>query len=359
MKKVIIFLIIAAAVIVAGYYIMKSSVEPEAPKVTDKVRVGMVFDAGGKNDRSFNQSAWEGASKAKNELGIALKDVEPGDSSAVEEAMRAFAAEGYDIIFGIGFANATAVENVAKEYPKVKFAIVDAVVDLPNVSSLLFKEHEGSYLVGMIAGMRSRVVNGKRVVGFIGGMEIPLIHKFEVGFREGAKKIHPDIEVVINYVGNTPTAWNDPAKAKEIAKAQIGKGASVIYAAAGGSGNGLFDALKEVNGKGPCLPKLDGDKRTDKCIYGIGVDSNQNYIIPGQIVTSMLKRVDVSVFDTIKKVKEGSLSGGFSIYGLENNGVGYAVDQYNEQLISKKMKSVVDNYRQKIIDGEITVPDKR
>ncbi|MBT7889045.1 MAG: BMP family ABC transporter substrate-binding protein, partial [Deltaproteobacteria bacterium] len=214
-----------------------------------EVRVGMVFDAGGKNDRSFNQSAFEGAIKARDELGIYLKDVEPGDSSAVEEAMRAFASEGYDLIFGIGFANATAVKNVATEYPKVKFAIVDAVVDLPNASSLLFKEHEASYLVGMIAGMRSRVVNGKRVVGFIGGMEIPLIHKFEVGYREGAKRIYPAIEVVVNYVGNTPTAWNDPAKAKEIAKAQIGKGSSVIYAAAGGSGNGLFDALKEQNGR--------------------------------------------------------------------------------------------------------------
>ena len=255
-----------------------------------EVRVGMVFDAGGKNDRSFNQSAFEGAIKARDELGIYLKDVEPGDSSAVEEAMRAFASEGYDLIFGIGFANATAVKNVATEYPKVKFAIVDAVVDLPNASSLLFKEHEASYLVGMIAGMRSRVVNGKRVVGFIGGMEIPLIHKFEVGYREGAKRIYPAIEVVVNYVGNTPTAWNDPAKAKEIAKAQIGKGSSVIYAAAGGSGNGLFDALKEQNGRGPCFPKTKNRQRIDKCVYGIGVDSNQNYIVPGQIVTSMLKR---------------------------------------------------------------------
>lgn len=253
-------------------------------------KVGIVFDAGGKNDRSFNQSAFEGAIKARDELGIYLKDVEPGDSSAVEEAMRAFASEGYDLIFGIGFANATAVKNVATEYPKVKFAIVDAVVDLPNASSLLFKEHEASYLVGMIAGMRSRVVNGKRVVGFIGGMEIPLIHKFEVGYREGAKRIYPAIEVVVNYVGNTPTAWNDPAKAKEIAKAQIGKGSSVIYAAAGGSGNGLFDALKEQNGRGPCFPKTKNRQRIDKCVYGIGVDSNQNYIVPGQIVTSMLKR---------------------------------------------------------------------
>jgi basic membrane protein A len=285
--------------------------------------------------------------------------VEPGDSSAVEEAMRAFASEGYDLIFGIGFANATAVKNVATEYPKVKFAIVDAVVDLPNASSLLFKEHEASYLVGMIAGMRSRVVNGKRVVGFIGGMEIPLIHKFEVGYREGAKRIYPAIEVVVNYVGNTPTAWNDPAKAKEIAKAQIGKGSSVIYAAAGGSGNGLFDALKEQNGRGPCFPKTKNRQRIDKCVYGIGVDSNQNYIVPGQIVTSMLKRVDVAVFDAIKKVKSGDLSGGIHVYGLENNGVGYSIDKYNRKLVTPKMEKVVNLFRKKIIAGEIKVPDKR
>ena len=324
-----------------------------------EVRVGMVFDAGGKNDRSFNQSAYEGAVKARDELGIYLKDVEPGDSSAVEEAMRAFASEGYDLIFGIGFANATAVKNVATEYPNVKFAIVDAVVDLPNASSLLFKEHEASYLVGMIAGMRSRVVNGKRVVGFIGGMEIPLIHKFEVGYREGAKRIYPSIEVVVNYVGNTPTAWNDPAKAKEIAKAQMGKGASVIYAAAGGSGNGLFDALKEENGRGPCFPKTKKRRRLDNCVYGIGVDSNQNYIVPGQIVTSMLKRVDVAVFDAIQKVQDGDLSGGISVYGLDNNGVGYSIDKYNRKLVTRKMEKVVNLFRKKIIAGDIIVPDKR
>lgn len=324
-----------------------------------QIRVGVVFDAGGKNDRSFNQSAWEGAVKAREELGIQLKDVEPGDTSAVEEAMRAFASEGYNVIFGIGFANATAIENVAKQYPNIQFAIVDAVVDLPNVSSLLFREHEGSYLVGMIAAMRSREVKGKRMIGFIGGMDIPLIHKFEVGYREGARQIYPNMEVVVNYVGNTPTAWNDPAKAKEIAKAQIGKGASVIYAAAGASGNGLFDALKEQNGKGPCLPKTKKGDRVDKCVYGIGVDSNQNYIVPGQIVTSMLKRVDVSVYDAIAKAKNGELKGGIHIYGLANNGVGYALDEHNRALISQKMESVVNAFRKKIIDGSIKVPETR
>jgi len=324
-----------------------------------EIKVGMVFDAGGKNDRSFNQSAWEGAQRARNELGIYLKDVEPGDSSAVEEAMRAFASEGYDLIFGIGFANATAIKNVATEFPKVKFALVDSVVDLPNVNSLVFREHEGSYLVGMIAAMRSREVGGKRVIGFIGGMEIPLIHKFEVGYKAGAQRIYPNIEIVVNYVGNTPTAWNDPAKAKEIAKAQIGKGASVIYAAAGGSGNGLFDALKEVNGRGPCFPKTKKGERIDKCVYGIGVDSNQNYIVPGQIVTSMLKRVDNAVYDAIKRVKAGEPTSGINAYGLDNNGVGYAIDKYNRKLVTDKMEKVVNLLRKKIIAGEIEVPSTR
>jgi len=324
-----------------------------------EVKVGIVFDAGGKNDRSFNQSAWKGAQKARDELGIHLKDVEPGDSSAVEEAMRAFASEGYDLVFGIGFMNSTAIKNVATEYPDIKFAIVDAVVDLPNVSSLVFKEQEGSYLVGMIAAMRSRVIDGKRTLGFIGGMEIPLIQKFEVGYIAGAKKIYPAIKVIVNYVGNTPTAWNDPAKGKEIAKSQIGKGASVIYAAAGGSGSGLFDALKEENGRGPCFPKVRKGQRVDNCIYAIGVDSNQNYIVPGQILTSMLKRVDVAVFDAIEKVVNDELTGGFNVYGLDNGGVGYSIDKFNRRLITSKMEKVANLFKKKIINGEIQVPEKR
>lgn len=347
--------------IVSLFFVVSSAVA--------SVKIAIVFDAGGKNDRSFNQSAWEGAVKARDELGITLKDVEPGDTSAVEEAMRAFASEGYDLIFGIGFSNATSVEKVATEYPKVNFAIVDAVVNKPNVSSLLFKEHEGSYLVGMIAAMRSRVINGKRAVGFIGGMDIPLIHKFESGFIQGAKIIFPDIKFYANYVGNTHTAWNDPAKAKEIAKSQIGKGASVIYAAAGNSGNGLFDALKELNGKGPCYPKFKRDKRdkrdkgvsyrVDKCVYGVGVDSNQNYVLPGQIVTSMMKRVDVSVFDTIKAAVEGTLKGGLYVFGLDNNGVGYAYDKYNKKLVTPKMRKVLNMFKEKIIKGEIKVSEER
>jgi basic membrane protein A len=322
-----------------------------------ETKVALIFDAGGKFDKSFNQSAWEGAVKARDELGITLKDVEPGDTSAIEEAFRAFAGQGYDILFGIGFANAPSVEKVALEFPNVNFAIVDSVVDLPNVASLVFKEHEGSFLVGMIAAMRSREIDGQRKVGFIGGMDIPLIHKFEDGYRQGAQLVQPGIEVIANYVGNTPTAWNDPAKAKEIATSQISKGASVIYSAAGASGNGLFDAIKETNPKGPCLPKTENMNRMDSCVYAIGVDANQNYIIPGQVLTSMLKRVDVAVFETIRRVDDGSFQGGINVFDLTNNGVGYALDEHNRPLVSKKMQEVVDQYRMKIINGEIMVKD--
>ncbi|MBU3917936.1 BMP family ABC transporter substrate-binding protein [bacterium] len=355
MKKLLAFMMIIAIISVG------CDKKKEEESGSKKIKVGLVFDAGGKNDGSFNQSAWEGAVKAKNELGIVLKDVEPGagDSSAVEEAMRVFASEGFDVIFGIGFANATAIEHVATEYPNIKFAIVDSEVKLPNVSSLLFKEHEGSFLVGMVAAMRAREVKGKQIIGFIGGMDIPLIHKFELGYKAGAEKINPGIQVIVNYVGNTPTAWSDPAKAKEIALSQIGKGATVIYAAAGASGNGLFDALMETNGRGPCNPVVANGIRTDKCIYGIGVDSNQNHKVPGQIATSMLKRVDVSVFDTIKKATEGKLTGGVSVYGLNNNGVGYALDENNSNIVTQKMQEAVEKYKQLIINGTITVQSER
>lgn len=323
-----------------------------------QVQVGLVFDAGGKFDKSFNQSAWEGATKAQKDLGIILKDAEPGDFSAVEEAMRAFASKGFDLVIGVGFANAGPIEKLAKEFPKVNFALIDSMVDPPNVASLVFEEHEGSFLVGMIGAIRSREINGQRTIGFVGGMDIPLIRKFLAGYRQGARLIYPNINVVANFVGNTSSAWNDPAKAKEITKAQMQKGASVIYGAAGASANGLFDAIKEVNGRGPCLPVVKNKKRMDNCVYAIGVDANQNYIIPGQILTSMLKRVDVAVYNVIKDTHENNFKGGIHLFGLENNGVGFAVDQYNRRLVTKKMESIVNQYRQKIIDGDLIVADK-
>jgi len=205
-----------------------------------KVHVGIVFDSGGKDDRSFNAAAWQGVKRAQRDLPIVLRDAEPGDPTSLEPAMRAFAERGYDLVIGIGFAQTPIVEAVAKEYPKINFAIVDGVSDLPNVASLVFKEHEGSYLVGMIAAHESK----SGVLGFIGGMDIPLIHKFEVGYEEGARAVNPKIQVVQNYVGVTESAWNNPGKGKELAVAQIGKGADVLFAAAGNSGLGAFDAAE-------------------------------------------------------------------------------------------------------------------
>src|SRR5436190_372007 len=206
-----------------------------------KLRVGIVFDIGGKDDKSFNAAAWEGVKRAKEQLGIFLRDVEPGDPTSIEPSMRAFAERGYDLIVGVGFAQAPIMDDVARDYPNLKFAIIDGVIDLPNVASLIFKEHEGSFLVGMIAARTSKT----GVIGFVGGMDIPLIHKFETGYEEGARAVNPNIRVVPNYVGVTDTAWNDPVKGKELARTQIEKGADVIFTAAGNSGLGAFDAVEQ------------------------------------------------------------------------------------------------------------------
>jgi basic membrane protein A len=300
-----------------------------------KVHVGIVFDIGGKDDRSFNASAWEGVKRASKDFSIVLRDVEPGDPTSVEPAIRAFAERNYDLVIGVGFEQMPVVERVAKDYPNVNFVIIDGVIDLPNVACLVFKEHQGSYLVGMIAAMKSQT--GK--IGFIGGMDIDLIHKFEKGYEEGARAANPKIEVMANYVGVTPAAWNNPGQGKELAIAQIGKGADVIFTAAGNSGLGAFDAAEQQNK------------------FVIGVDSNQNWVKPGHVLTSMVKRVDNAVYQIVKDRVSGQFTAGVHVYGLENDGVGYAVDQYNEKLIPPDVLSKVEEAKQKIINGQIQVTD--
>ncbi|HEX8688390.1 MAG TPA: BMP family ABC transporter substrate-binding protein, partial [Pyrinomonadaceae bacterium] len=281
-----------------------------------KVRVGIVFDIGGKDDRSFNAAAYDGVKCAETgrhpdgtpcddkhpSLGIMLRDVEPGNPTSIEPAMRAFAERGYDLIIGVGFAQAPIMEIVAKDYPGINFAIVDGASQMPNVASLVFKEHEGSYLVGMIAAKESKT----GVLGFIGGMDIGLIHRFAKGYEEGAKAARPDAQVIVNYVGVTDGAWNNPGKGKELALAQIGKGADVIFTAAGNSGLGAFDAVEQAG--------RDAGGRANRFV--IGVDSNQNGVKPGFVLTSMVKRVDQAVFATVKDVKDGSFSGGPKSYDL-------------------------------------------
>lgn len=300
-----------------------------------KLRVGIVFDIGGKDDKSFNAAAWQGVKRAREELGIFLRDVEPGDPTSIEPSMRAFAERGYDLIIGVGFAQAPIMNDVARDYPNLKFAIIDGVIDTPNVASLIFEEHEGSFLVGMIAARQSKT--GK--IGFVGGMDIPLIHKFQTGYEEGARYANPKIEVFENYVGVSDASWNNPGKGKELAKAQIERGADVIFQAAGNSGLGVFDAAEEMR-------KL-----------AIGVDSNQNWVKPGFILTSMIKRVDVAVFNAVKEVAEGRFTGGIHLFGLENDGIGYALDDYNRNLIPQSVLDEVERAKQDIIAGRIKVTD--
>ncbi|PYR99155.1 MAG: BMP family ABC transporter substrate-binding protein [Acidobacteria bacterium] len=306
-----------------------------------KVHVGIVFDIGGKDDRSFNAAAWEGVKRAARDFPIVLRDVEPGDPTSIEPAMRAFAERGYDLIIGVGFSQTPIIETVAKDYPSISFVIVDGVSQLPNVASLIFREHEGAYLVGMIAAMTSKT----GTLGFLGGMDIPLIHKFEVGYEEGAHAVNPEVNVVPNYIGVTDTAWNDPVKGKELARTQIERGADIIFAAAGNSGLGAFDAVEQY-GK-------DDQGRAQKLV--IGVDSNQNWVKPGFVLTSMVKRVDNAVYQIVKDRVANQFAGGIHVYGLENEGIGYAVDEYNKDLIPPATIRAVDQARKKIIDGQIKV----
>jgi basic membrane protein A len=316
--------------------------ETGAAEDRSKKRVGIVFDIGGKDDRSFNAAAWEGVRRAAEDFPIVLRDVEPGNPTSIEPAMRAFAERGYDLIIGVGFAQAPIMESVAKDYPHINFAIVDGASKLPNVSSLVFKEHEGSYLVGIIAARESRT----GVLGFVGGMDIPLIHRFRVGYEEGAKSVNPNIQVVANYVGITDAAWNNPGRGKELALSQINRGADVIFTAAGNSGLGAFDAVEQAGTEG-------GRARR----FVIGVDSNQNGVKPGFVLTSMVKRVDNAVYQTVQEVVEGRFEPGFHVFGLDRDGVAYSLDDFNRQLIRPEVLQEADAARQRIINGEIKVTD--
>lgn len=298
-------------------------------------KVGLVLDRGGKDDKSFNTSAYEGATRAKDKLGIVLKCVEAPDDNAFEPMLRALALREFDLIVGIGFAQKEAIQKVAAQFPKRHFAIVDAQVEAGNVRALMFQEHEGAYIVGAIAAMTSKT--GK--VGFVGGMDIPLIRRFEMGYQAGAKKINPQVTVLANFVGVTSEAWNNPPKGKELAVSQYEAGADIIFAAAGASGLGVFDAAEE------------------KRKYAIGVDANQDWTKPGLILTSMLKRVDEAVFTTIEEAKAGKFTGGIKWFGLANQGVDYSFDQYNAKILTEPVRRRADELKAEIIAGKIVVPD--
>jgi basic membrane protein A and related proteins len=291
----------------------------------------VIYDMGGKFDKSFNEAAFNGAEQWKKAgAGRSYMEFEISNATQREQALRRMAERGANPIVAIGFSQGSALEKVAKDFPKQQFAIIDFVVNLPNVQSIVFNEHEGSFLVGMMASMASKT--GK--VGFVGGMDIPLIRKFQCGFEQGAKYANGKVEVTSNMTGTTPSAWNDPARGAELAKAQFAKGVDVVFAAAGGTGTGVYQAAKDAG-------KL-----------AIGVDSNQNHLHPGTMLTSMVKRVDVAVARAFAGIKPG-----VSTLGLKEEGVDVALDQHNAKLVSADIKSKVDAARADIISGKLKVVD--
>ncbi len=294
---------------------------------------GLIIDLGGKFDKSFNEAAYNGAKRWVEETGASYIETELQSEAQREQNMRKMAERGANPVVVLGFANASTLEKVAPDYPDTNFAIVDMVVDAPNVKSIVFSEHEGSYLVGLIAGMTTK----SGTVGFIGGMDVPLIRKFACGYVQGVKAANPEATVIQNMTGTTPSAWNDPVKGGELTKAQISQGADVIYAAAGGTGVGVLQAAADAG------------------VFSIGVDSNQNHLHPGSVLTSMLKRVDNAVYDTFKEGTEGNFEPGIEVLDLSTEGVGYSVDEHNEALISDEMKAAVEDAKAKIVSGEIAV----
>lgn len=306
-----------------------------ASALADDIKPALIYDMGGKFDKSFNEAAYNGAQEFKTKSGVSYRDFEIQSEAQREQALRRFAKKGFSPIVVTGFSYAKAVETVAGEFPQTKFAIIDMVVNKPNVLSVVFKEHEGSFLVGMLAMMKSKT--GK--IGFVGGMGIPLIHKFACGYVQGAKSVKADAVILQNMTGNTGAAWNNPVKGAELAKAQIAQGADVIYHAAGGTGLGVLQAAADAG-------KL-----------GIGVDSNQNHLHPGKVLTSMLKRVDTAVYNVFESARTGKWKAGVRVLGLKEDGVGYAIDDSNRALISDDMKKAVEAAKAKIISGEIRVHD--
>ena len=301
---------------------------------SEDFKPAVVFDMGGKFDKSFNEGVWDGVKKFMDETGVEVMEFEVTNETQREQAIRRMVDRGATVVLGVGFAQADAINAVAGENPDTEFAIIDVNwLDQPNLRQYSFKEHEGSYLVGVAAAKATET--GK--VGFVGGMDIPLIRKFACGYKQGVEETNPEVEVLENMTGTTPAAWNDPAKGAELARSQMDRGADVIYHAAGGTGMGVIQAAAEAD-------KL-----------AIGVDSNQNAVAPGNVLTSMLKRVDVAAYDTLMDAMKGEFTAGVETLGLAEGGVDWAVDENNEPLLTDEIKSAVEAAKQKIIAGEIEV----
>ncbi|KQQ74369.1 MULTISPECIES: BMP family protein [Rhizobium/Agrobacterium group] len=303
--------------------------------IAAEVKPALVYGTGGKFDKSFNEAAYAGAEQFKKETGTDYRDFEPKDDTQGEQAIRNFASRGYNPVVAVSFAWTSAMEKVAAEFPDTKFVIVDSVVDLKNVRSVLYKEEEGSYLVGVLAGLASKT--GK--VGFIGGMDIPLIRKFGCGYAQGVKAAKPDAQVFQNMTGTTGAAWNDPVRGGELTKNQIDQGADVVYAAAGATGLGVLQTA------------------ADNKKFSIGVDSNQNHLHPGSVLTSMVKRVDLAVYNAYKDLKDDKFTAGIQSLGVKEDGVSAAIDDSNKSLITPEMQAAVDKAKADIIAGTVKVHD--
>jgi len=322
MKKVLLTLMATASMTVSAW--------------AADVKPAIIFDLGGKFDKSFNEAAYNGAEKFKKESGIAYRDFEIANEAQREQALRKFAKDGNNPIVVVGFSWASALEKIAPAYKDTKFAIIDMVVTgQPNVKSIVFKEQEGSYLAGVMAAMAAK----SDKVGFVGGMDIPLIHKFACGYIGGVKSVKKDATVFEAYTGSDPSAWNDPVKGGEIAKSHIAQGADVGYHPAGGTGVGVLQAAAEAG-------KL-----------GIGVDSDQNYMQPGKVLTSMMKRVDVAVYNVFEDAKNDKFKADIENLGLKEEGVDVAMDDYNKPLLTPEMVAAVDKARKDIVSGAVEVHD--
>ena len=301
------------------------------------LKVGLIYDVTGRGDLSFCDAAYAGAKKANDESGFKLTEVTPSQSTDSELTLRRLAKLKYDLIIGVGFLFQEPMNRVAGDFPDVKFALIDAIIEQPNVASLTYRAHEGTFLAGVIAALKTET---KRI-GFVGGMKVPLVEAFEIGYHAGIRATNPDIEFVADYIGVTPQAFNDPMRGKELALAQYNRGVDIILAAAGASGLGVLEAAKAEQ----------------KSI--IWVDSNGNNLAPGLVLTSIIKGVEISVYETIKSVQEGNFSGGLKDYGLKEGGVAYIVDDINRALLPDEILEQVEAFKAKIIAGDIAVPHER
>jgi basic membrane protein A len=326
-----------ALVLLVGRPVVATSARPSRP-----MRVGLVFDVGGRGDKSFNDMAFLGVERARRELGIEAEYVEPGEGSDRESGIRLFAARGFDLVIGVGFIFSDDLYEVAREYPDVHFACVDYakfdangfVVPPPNMVAVKFREEEGAFLVGALAALTSP----SHVLGFVGGMDIPLIHKFEAGYRAGVAQVCPDCRVLAGYAGTSGDAFKNPQKGKELAHAQYGAGASAVFHAAGTTGLGVFEAARETGR------------------LAIGVDADQWNEAPGHVLTSMTKQDDVALFDVVRDLQAGRFQGGVRSFGLRERGIDYVYDAHNRALIPDDVRARVEALRAEIIAGHIVPP---